>query len=74
MQTVPGDLAPATRNGHGSLRSEQLVCIVAGTLPPHPAELLASKAFQEFLDEVGDVCDVASSTARRSWRWPIHSS
>ena len=58
MQTVPAISPPSSSDGHGTSSTEQLVCIVAGTLPPHPAELLTSDAFQDFLGEVGEVYDV----------------
>ena len=50
--------------------TEQLVCIVAGTFPPRPAELLGSQKFETFLSEVGSVYDVvrarqSAATRRR---------
>ncbi len=60
MQTVPAvhpASVSANGNGHGPADGESLICIVAGTIAPRPAELLASQAFQSFLDEVGEVYD-----------------
>ena len=59
MQMVATAAEPTgMQNGNGASLHEQLVCIVAGTLPPRPAELLGSQKFETFLSEVGSVYDV----------------
>jgi receptor protein-tyrosine kinase/non-specific protein-tyrosine kinase len=52
LQVVPVPTAPTT---NGSPRT--LVCITAGSAPPHPADILSSKRFAEFLSVVGKTYD-----------------
>jgi capsular exopolysaccharide synthesis family protein len=53
VQKVP--LTPDAENGAGA---PTLVAITAGSLTPRPAELLASKRFGAFLEQVRDAYDV----------------
>jgi Mrp family chromosome partitioning ATPase len=58
---------PPSRNGNGNGNGEgdhgpdpsapSLVCITAGSMPPRPAELLGSKKFAAFLEEVRGAYD-----------------
>ena len=52
---------PPSRNGNGDAAPDPsaptLVCITAGSMPPRPAELLGSKKFAAFLDEVRGAYD-----------------
>lgn len=49
-------LVPASANGASA--SASLVCIMAGSRAPQPAELLGSERFRKFLNEVRDSYDV----------------
>ena len=52
LQVVPVPTAPAT---NGAPRT--LVCITAGAAPPHPADILSSQRFADFLAGVGKTYD-----------------
>jgi capsular exopolysaccharide synthesis family protein len=56
VQRIP--LAPASQEGPAPAAVPTLVAITAGSPTPRPAELLASKRFAGFLDQVRDAYDV----------------